>query len=145
MSDKPSSLQIDRRSESSPSSSSSSASSRNEPSEWDEILENVKLFLASCVVYTLILVVIIGVSNTYCILQIHPVANFLLLLMALTLLAYVEALHYGVVAIEKWDMSKYEAEYPRVREVHKLVDTPVKVKKFLVGRQFSGIFVGTML
>ena len=51
------------------------------------------------------------------------------------------ALHYGVVAIEKWDMTKYAQDYPRACSLHKYVDTPVKVKKFLVGRQFFVIFV----
>jgi hypothetical protein len=31
--------------------------------------------------------------------------------------------------------------FPRACKTHKLVDTPVKVKKFLVGRQFFVIFV----
>jgi hypothetical protein len=53
----------------------------------------------------------------------------------------VEALHYAVVCIEKWDMSQYEVSYPRVYKLYKLVDTREKVKKFLVGRQFFVIFV----
>lgn len=75
------------------------------------------------------------------VLQLHPAINFVLLFGALTLLAYCEALHYICVAVEKWDMSKYEAKYPRAVRCHKLIDTPEKVKKFLVGRQFFVIFV----
>jgi len=58
----------------------------------------------------------------------------------LTLLAYVEALHYACVACEKWDPKIMEG-YPRAQKCHALVDTPVKLKKFLVGRQFFVIFV----
>ena len=58
----------------------------------------------------------------------------------LTLLAYVEALHYVCVACEKWD-AKLLIKYPRALKCHALVNTPVKLKKFLVGRQFFVIFV----
>lgn len=62
------------------------------------------------------------------------------LFLCLTLLAYIEALHYACVACEKWDHSIF-ANYPRAERCHALVDTPKKLKKFLVGRQFFVIFV----
>ena len=43
--------------------------------------------------------------------------------------------------MEKWDMSKIGKLYPKAARCHALVDTPMKVKKFLVGRQFFVIFV----
>jgi hypothetical protein len=89
----------------------------------------------------LIIVAFAGISLQYNVLQVFPVINFVLLFLALTLLAYVEALHYAVVAIEKWDMSQYAEQYPRVVKLFKLVDSRQKVKKFLVGRQFFVIFV----
>ena len=103
--------------------------------------ERIKLFLGSIAVFLLILVVFVGVSLSYCVLQIPPIANFCLLFAALLLLAYCECLHYVVVSVEKWDMSKYAERYPRAIKCHKLVDTPEKVKKFLVGRQFFTLFV----
>jgi hypothetical protein len=111
----------------------SSSTKSTESNLW---MERFKLVTASLVVGALLVVVGVGIVNKYCILQLHPAINFLLLFGAIVLLAYVEALHYGVVAIEKWDMDKYALEYPRACKMHKLVDTPVKVKKFLVGRQF---------
>jgi hypothetical protein len=103
--------------------------------------EYVKLVGCSLVVTLLLIVDFYSISMKYCILQLHPVVNFILLFISLTLLAYVEALHYGAVAIEKWDMSKYAEQYPRVVKLHSLVDTPKKLKQFLVGRQFFVIFV----
>lgn len=107
-------------------------------SSWCETL---KLFLGTCAVTLLILVVIIGVALEYSVLQINPAGNFVLLAVGLLLLAYVESLHYAVVAVEKWDMSLYAERFPRAAKCHSLVDTPEKVKKFLVGRQFFVIFV----
>ena len=109
------------------------------------ICERVKLILASIAVFLLILVVFVGVSLTYSILKIFPLANFALMFGCLILLAYVEALHYAVVSVEKWDMSAYEQRYPRAVKCHALVDSPEKVKKFLVGRQFFVIFVVFLL
>jgi len=109
--------------------------------EVARFFENLKLTIAFCVVTVLVLVVFAGVALGYCILEVHPVVNFILLSLALTLLAYVEALHYSVIAIEKWDMLQYEDKYPRAVKCWKLVDNPVNVKKFIVGRQFFVIFV----
>lgn len=103
--------------------------------------ENLKLVLGSIAVFLLVLVVIVAVSLSYAVLPLPPAANFVLLIFALILLAYVEALHYACVSIEKWDMAKYVDIYPRAVRVHALVDTPEKVQKFLVGRQFFVIFV----
>jgi len=114
------------------------------PEQYQVLLINakrLKTFLASCACMLLVLMVFVGVSLNYCVLQIEPIANFILLFAALTLLAYCEALHYGVVSIEKWDMEQYKEKFPRAYNCWKLVDTPSKVKKFLVGRQFFTIFV----
>ena len=101
----------------------------------------IKMAIACVVVTLLLIVVAIGIGNRYCILQLHPAINFILLFFALTLLAYVEALHYACVAVEKWDMTSYLDKYPRAVKCQALVDNPEKVKKFLVGRQFFVIFV----
>ena len=107
--------------------------------------EKLKLVLGSMAVFLLILVVFVGVSMGYCVLEVFPLVNFVIMFACLTLLSYVEALHYAVVAVEKWDMSQYAERYPRAVKCHSLVDTPEKVKKFLVGRQFFVIFVVFLL
>jgi len=50
--------------------------------------------------------------------------NFILLIGATTLLGYVEGLHYGVVSIEKWDMTKYVESYPRAIIIHDACPNP---------------------
>ena len=68
--------------------------------------EKIKLVISTIVVNLLVTVVFVGVAKGYCVLKIPPIANFILLFAALTLLAYCEALHFAVVSIEKWDMSQ---------------------------------------
>ena len=60
----------------------------------------------------------------YCILDAPPAVNFILLILATTLLGYVEGLHYGVVSIEKWDMAKHLETYPRAVEIHDVCPNP---------------------
>eukprot|EP01039_Chlorochromonas_danica_P000389 gene389-422_t len=125
--------------------------SSNEPSEGpdniydafcrSEWCERIKLFIGTCAVTLLIIVLFVGVALGYSVLEAPPPANFVLLFFGLLLLAYVEALHYACVAVEKWDMSIYAERFPRAMKCQKLVDSPEKVKKFLVGRQFFVIFV----
>lgn len=103
--------------------------------------EILKLIIGSIAVFLLVLVVLVGVALSYSVLTFPPAANFILLLFAIVLLAYLEALHFACVSVEKWDMTKYTDVYPRAVRVHALVDTPDKVQKFLVGRQFFVIFV----
>lgn len=107
--------------------------------------ERIKLVIASIAVTLLLIVIFVGVALHYSVLALNPIGNFILMFFCLLLLAYVEALHYAVVAVEKWDMSIYQERYPRAIRCHSLVDTPEKVKKFLVGRQFFVIFVVFLL
>ena len=90
-----------------------------EKSTFGRVCENIKLVLGSgniylilsyilyintfylllAVVTLLVLVAFVGIANGWCILQVHPAVNFMLLFCALVLLAYVEALHYACKSI----------------------------------------------
>jgi hypothetical protein len=58
--------------------------------------EYARYFFSTCIVHILILIAFVGIGNTWCVLKVHPAGNFIMLFGALTLLAYVEALHYGM-------------------------------------------------
>jgi hypothetical protein len=88
-----------------------------------------------------ILVICHAIVEHYCVLQFNAAALFIILIAALTLLGYVEALHYSNVSVEKWDMTHLQERFPRACKVQKLVNTNEKVQRFLVGRQFFVIFV----
>lgn len=103
--------------------------------------EDAKFVLGSIAVFLLILMVFVGVSFTYCVLKLHPAFNFIILFVCVVLLAYVEALHYACVSVDRWNMREYADQYPRAVRCHALVDTPAKIKKFLMGRQFIVICV----
>ena len=97
--------------------------------------------LFTIIVTLSILVICHGIVQDWCVLKFNPAALFIILILALTLLAYVEALHYSNVSVERWDMSVYQEKFPRACKVQLLVNSNVKVQRFLVGRQFFVIFV----
>ena len=96
-------------------------------SKADDWIDNAKLVFSSCITAALIIVVFAGVSLGWCVLATPPPATFILLIFALILLAYVEALHYACVAVEKWNMEEYKEKYPRAYRCWDLVNTPGKV------------------
>ena len=109
--------------------------------EAKSMCEKIKYFLSFSAVHLLLLVVVVSVGNKYCVWQFNQAGLFILLILALTWLAYVEGLHYAVVSCEKRDMSQCKDTFSRAFKTHQLVNTTQKVKKFLVGRQFFTIFV----
>jgi len=69
--------------------------SETQKSQMAMICEYIKLFCGTCVVILLVMVAFTGIANRWCVLQLHPAALFCLLFFGITLLAYVEALHYA--------------------------------------------------
>jgi hypothetical protein len=104
------------------------------PSNW---CERIKLMLASIGVFLLVLVIFVGIAFQHNVLKINPAANYVIMFGCLLLLAYLESLHYAVVAVEKWDMKLYADRFPRAVKCHKWVNTPEKVKR----RQFFVMFL----
>jgi hypothetical protein len=71
-------------------------------------IECIKYTVFTIVVAASTSVILTGIASRYCILKFHPIALYVLLFLALLLLAYVEALHYANVSVEKWDMAIYQ-------------------------------------
>jgi len=125
-------------------STSKSAGSDAEIELASSICEYIKYFCCFIIVHLLILVVFVGIANSYCTLQTFPIVNFIILFCTLTLIAYVEGLHYGCVQVSVWDKAVMQ-DYPRALKYHHLIDSTKKVKQFLVGRQFFLIFAVFLL
>lgn len=85
-------------------------SSKNEYPFWLEICKYIwcTIYVTCCCI-----IVIYGMAVGFTILQVFPLVLYIILALSITLLGYCEALHYGVVAIEKWDMIQYKDKFPR--------------------------------
>ena len=134
-------LQIDTSTKATPAEQGVADSTLSTAEPAYTITGYVRLVLSTIVITAVIVYGFTCIALEYSVIQIHPAANFVLLFVALIMVAYLEGLHYGVVSIEKWDMAVYAKDYPRVCKLALLVDTPEKVKKFLVGRQFCLLFI----
>jgi len=96
-------------------------SATNEYPLWLEYFK----FVWNCIfVFLNVLLIFVGIAQSYCILKIFPLALYIIMVCSLTLLGYCEALHYGVVAIEKWDMTQYKDKFPRAYQCWLLAPTP---------------------
>jgi hypothetical protein len=94
-------------------------------------LEIFRLIFASLVGIVFVAFVIYGILQSWCVLQLPPTVNLLLLIVSLILLAYVEGLHYACVSIAKLDMSSYRHDYSTAYDCAVLLDTPTKVSILL--------------
>lgn len=98
--------------------------------------EIFRLVFASLVGTLFVVFVIYGILERWCVLDLPPIVNLLLLTASLILLAYVEGLHYACVSIAKLDMSSYKADYPHAYSCAALLNNPTKVFIFDIVRKY---------
>ena len=59
--------------------------------------ERGKMLIACVVVSFLVSIVLVGIGHEYMVMEVHPVAAYIILACVLVLMGYVEALHYSCV------------------------------------------------
>lgn len=69
----------------------------------------------------------------------------MILIAALTLLGYVEALHYSNVSVEKWDMTSYQERYTFIFFMQLIIDSVeycyiICEKKFLLSSLYPAVY-----
>ncbi len=73
-----------------------------------------------------------------------PVAYFMAIFL-LTVLFYLEGLMIAVVATQYWDPETFRNVYPRAYHLHKVVNRPDNMKRFIIGRQFFTVLTNFLL
>ena len=92
-----------------------------------------------------IVVVLYGISQGYSVMEVPIPVLYIIFIAALTLLFYLEGLMICIVATQHWDPADFEVDYPQAFALHKLVNRPDTVKKFIVGRQFFTLLTNFLL
>ena len=92
-----------------------------------------------------IIVVCYGISKEVYILPVPAAGGFIIAVVALFILFYLEGLMIAIAATQYWDPEQWRECYPRAYDVHKLVNQPEGVKKFIIGRQFFTVLTGFLL
>lgn len=92
-----------------------------------------------------IVVVIYGISIKAYVLPVPPVAAYLIAVCMLTVLFYLEGLMIAIVGTQYWDPEQWKDTYPRAYVMHKFVNQPENVKRFIIGRQFFTVLTNFLL
>jgi len=103
----------------------------------------VRYIISTCITLGCVGIVCYGIAKGYATLPGPPAALFVVLVLVLVLLAYLEGLQVAILALERIPAESFEHSHPRAYRVHKLATRGegLNVQRFLVGRQFFVVFV----
>jgi hypothetical protein len=90
-------------------------------------------------------VIIYGISLGVYVLPVPVIAAYLIAIITLTCLFYLEGLMIAIVGTQYWDPEQFREVYPRAYEMHKFVNQPDNVKRFIIGRQFFTVLTNFLL
>lgn len=94
-----------------------------------------------------IIVVIYGISQEVYLLHVPAGVAYIIAIVALTGLFYLEGLMIAIAATQYWDPEQFKEAYPRAYAVHRLINRQGGdgVKRFIIGRQFFTVLTGFLL
>jgi hypothetical protein len=92
-----------------------------------------------------VVIICYGISIKAYILPTPIPAAYILAIVLLTILFYLEGLMIAIVATQYWDPETWREVYPRAYMLHKLVNRPDNVKRFIIGRQFFTVLTNFLL
>jgi hypothetical protein len=92
-----------------------------------------------------VLIVCYGISLQVYVLPTPPIGGYIIAITALTILFYLEGLMIAIVGTQYWDPETFKDVYPRAYAIHKFVNKPNNVKRFIIGRQFFTVLTNFLL
>ena len=90
-------------------------------------------------------IIFYGIKIKAYVLPTPPGATYIIFILFLILLFYLEGLMIAIVATQYWDKESFREAYPRAYKLHELVNRPDNVKRFIIGRQFCTVLTNFML
>jgi len=111
---------------------------------WEKIIVVLKKIISTILTLASLVLIVYAIAKGYSKLKQHLALEYLLLLFALILLAYVEGLLVATLELEHAELptddENFRKQYARALATLKLLKKN-GVKKFLVGRQFCVVFI----
>lgn len=134
-------------------SQNNSTTNQNKIVNYDESVDKIPLGWFDILKYlwstfaTLgsVFLIFYGISINAYVLPSPVGATYVIFIMFLILLFYLEGLMIAIVATQYWDKETFKAAYPRAYMTHELVNRPDNVKRFIIGRQFCTVLTNFML
>jgi hypothetical protein len=109
------------------------------------LFDYFKYAWSTCATIGALIVVLYGISKEVYVLNTPPGVTFIILVVVLTILFYLEGLMIAIVATQFWDRDTFKHAYPRAYKLHELINRPDNVKRFIIGRQFCTVLTGFVL
>jgi len=100
---------------------------------------------SSAVTIGSLMVICYGIYIKAYVLPTPPAAAYIVAIVTLTILFYLEGLMIAIVGSQYWDPEMFREVYPRAYKVHKLINQPDNVKRFIIGRQFFTVLTNFLL
>jgi hypothetical protein len=112
------------------------------PLNWFDYL---KYIWSTVVTLGSVAIVIYGISIQAYVLPVPPAAAYVMALVLLTILYYLEGLMIAIVGTQYWDPETFKELYPRAFAIHQMMSAPENVKRFIIGRQFFTVLTNFLL
>jgi hypothetical protein len=100
---------------------------------------------STCATLGAMVVVCYGISKKVYVLPVPVYVAYIVAICMLTVLFYLEGLMIAIVGTQYWDPEQFRDAYPRAYEMHKFVNKPDNVKRFIIGRQFFTVLTNFVL
>ena len=104
-------------------------------------VEGIKYIMSTLLIFSCCSYVAYGIVAGHAALGLHPAVNFLILVVALIFLGYLEGIQVAMLEMGNADGNTWKSTHRRAYALHMLASAGSNVECFLVGRQFCVIFV----
>lgn len=117
----------------------------SEPKKELQLFDYLKYLWSTVVTLGSLIIIIYGIAIQAYVLPIAPGAAYVLALILVGNLFYLEGLMIAVVGTQYWDPKTFQDVYPRAFKCHELMNRPDNVKRFIIGRQFFTVLTNFLL
>jgi hypothetical protein len=92
-----------------------------------------------------LVVIIYGILSKSYVLPVPVAGAFIVAIVGLSILFVLEGLMIAIVATQYWDREEFKHYYPRAYALHRIINQPDNVKRFIIGRQFFTVLTNFLL
>lgn len=109
------------------------------------VFDYIKYFWSTGVTLGSMAIVLYGLSKGAYVLPTPVIGAYIIAIVMMTVLFYLEGLMIAIVGVQYWDREIYRDYYPRAYRLHELMSQPDNVKRFIIGRQFFTVLTNFIL
>ena len=116
-----------------------------EPKKELNWFDYLKYLWSTVVTLGSVIIVIYGISIQAYVLPVPPGVAYVMAIVLLITLYYLEGLMIAIVGTQYWDPETFKDVYPGAYKIHRMMSEPENVKRFIIGRQFFTVLTNFLL